>query len=81
MKSENKTTISFALLGAMVGYLSYTLMNNYLAVTAAISILYIGIFAFKRIFKIDQKASWFISNGGWMYIFVWFIVWIIFYNL
>jgi hypothetical protein len=81
MKVENKTTIAFTILGILVGYLSYLLMNNYLAVTAALSFLYIGMAAFKRLFKVDQKSSWFISNGGWLYVFMWFIVWIAFYNL
>jgi hypothetical protein len=81
MKVETKTTIAFTILGIVVGYLSYLLMNNYLALTAAISFLYVGIAAFRKMFKVDQKSGWFISNGGWMYIFVWFIVWIVFYNL
>jgi len=81
MKPENKTTIAFTLLGIIMGYVSYALMNNYLALAVAIVFLYIGAQVFKRVFKINERFKWFLSNGGWTYIFVWFIVWIIFYNL
>jgi uncharacterized membrane protein YfcA len=81
MKTENKTTIAFTILGIIVGYVSYLLKNNYLSLTVAVIFLYVAYEAFKRIFKIDEKFKWFWSNGGWIYIFIWFIVWIIFYNL
>lgn len=81
MKVESKVTIAFAVLGIIVGYLSNLLMNNYLSVTAAIAFLYVGYQLFKMVFKINEKFKWFLSNGGWIYVFVWFIVWIIFYNL
>ena len=34
-------------------------------------------------FFVEQKRDykWYFSNGGWIYFFVWFIVWIVFYNL
>ena len=81
MKIESKTTIAFTILGIIVGYVSYILMNNYLSLALAIVFLYLGAEMFKRIFKINEKFKWFLSNGGWLYIFIWFIVWIIFYNL
>ena len=81
MKTENKTTLAFTLLGIVAGYISYVLKINYLAPVIAVAFLFIGVEIFKRIFKINEKFKWFWSNGGWIYIFVWFIVWIIFYNL
>ena len=81
MKIENKTTVAFTILGIIIGYASYFLMNNYLSLALAVIFLYIGSQIFKVIFKINEKFKWFWSNGGWLYLFVWFIVWIIFYNL
>jgi len=81
MKTENKTTLAFTILGIIIGYVSYLLNNSYLALTAAFVFLYIGTEVFKKVFKINEKFRWFWSNGGWIYIFIWFIVWIIFYNL
>ena len=81
MKVENKTILAYSILGIIIGYASNILKNNYLALTLAVVFLYLGAEFFKRIFKIDEKFKWFWSNGGWTYVFVWFIVWIIFYNL
>jgi hypothetical protein len=81
MKVENKTTVAFTILGIIIGYTSYFLMNNYLSLALAFIFLYLGSQIFKVIFKINEKFNWFWSNGGWLYLFVWFIVWIIFYNL
>jgi hypothetical protein len=81
MKPENKTNVAFTLLGILMGYVSYLLNSNYLSLLVALVFLFIGAEVFKRIFKINEKLKWFWSNGGWAYIFVWFIVWIIFYNL
>jgi hypothetical protein len=81
MKIENKTTLAFTILGIIIGYVSYLLRNNYLSLAIAVVFLYLGAEIFKRFFKINEKFKWFWSNGGWIYIFIWFIVWIIFYNL
>ena len=81
MKPESKTTIAFTILGLIIGYVSFSLMNNYLSLALAVLWFYIGSLAFKKAFKINEKFGWFWSNGGWIYLFVWFIVWIVFYNL
>jgi len=81
MKIENKTTIAFTILGIIMGYASYLLKNNYLSLGMAVVFLYVGAQIFKRIFKVNEKFKWFLTNGGWIYLFIWFIVWIIFYNL
>lgn len=81
MRVENKTTLAFTILGVIIGYASYLLANNYLVLVVAIVFLYIGAQLFKKIFKLNEKFNWFMSNGGWVYIFVWFVIWIIFYNL
>lgn len=81
MKPENKTTLAFAILGVLVGYVSSVLMNSYLSLALAIAFFFIGSEAFKLMLKIKEKFGWFWTNGGWIYVFVWFIVWILFYNL
>jgi hypothetical protein len=81
MKPENISTIAFTILGIIIGYVSFLLSNNYLSLGVAVVFLYIGAQLFKRIFKINEKLNWFWTNGGWIYLFMWFIVWIVFYNL
>jgi hypothetical protein len=81
MKVEKQITLAFAALGAIVGYLGYTLMNNYFAVTLALAVLFISMKVFEIIFKKKENYKWFMSNGGWIYIFVWLVIWIVFYNM
>jgi hypothetical protein len=81
MKIESKSTIAFTLLGIVIGYVSFLLRNNYASLALAVVFLYLGSEIFKRVLKINEKFKWFLSNGGWIYLFIWFIVWIIFYNL
>lgn len=81
MRPESKVTIAFTLLGLIIGYISFALMNNYLALALALVWLYLGAQIFRKAFKINEKLGWFWTNGGWVYLFVWFIVWIVFYNL
>jgi len=81
MKNESKTTIGFLALGVVMGVISFLLANNYLALLVAIALLVAGQQLFKRLLKIEQKFGWFLSNGGWLYVFIWLITWIVFYNL
>jgi len=81
MKVEKKCVIIYLIAGVIIGYLSFLMGNTYLAALLAIIFLIVIEEVLKRIFKIEEKFGWFMSNGGWIYIFVWFIVWIIFYNL
>jgi len=81
MKTENKANLAFTILGIIIGYASYLLKNNYLSLLVAIVFFFVGAEILKRIFKINEKLKWFLSNGGWTYVLIWLVVWIIFYNL
>jgi hypothetical protein len=81
MKTENKANLAFTILGILIGYASYLLKNNYLSLLVAIVFFFVGAEILKRIFKINEKLKWFLSNGGWTYVLIWLVVWIIFYNL
>jgi len=86
MKLETKTMIVYVIVGIIVGYLSqfgrsiYGEAGNYVAISLALIFLVITAEVSKRLFKIDKEFKWFLSNGGWIYLFVWFITWIIFFN-
>ena len=94
MKKENKTMIVYIIVGIIIGYLSQLSVNlagkptglsepapgSYIAVSLALIFLVITAEINKKVFKINKEFKWFWSNGGWVYLFVWFITWIIFYN-
>jgi dolichol kinase len=80
MNRGTQSTIVYVIIGIIMGYAS-TLVNNYIALVLAVVFLFLIAEILKRVWKMNEKFKWFWSNGGWLYIFVWFIVWIIFYNL
>ena len=86
MKVETKLMIVYILVGIVAGFLSQFVRNmygesgNYVAVSLAIILLVIAAELGKKMFKIDKEFKWFLSNGGWLYLFVWLISWIIFFN-
>ena len=86
MKIETKSTIIYIIVGIIVGYLSqlgrdmYQETGNYIAIGPALIFLVITAEVNKKAFKINKEFKWFWSNGGWLYLFVWFISWVIFFN-
>jgi hypothetical protein len=86
MKLETKTMTVYIIVGIIVGYLSelgrslYGATGNYVAISLALVFLVITAEVSKKLFKIDKEFKWFLSNGGWIYLLVWFISWIIFFN-
>ncbi|NIM47433.1 MAG: hypothetical protein GTN40_04740 [Candidatus Aenigmarchaeota archaeon] len=86
MKKGNKSMIVYIIIGIIVGYLSqlgrdlYGEQGNYIAVSLALIFLVITAELNKKAFNIKEKFKWFMSNGGWIYLLVWFITWIIFFN-
>ena len=86
MKIETKIMIVYIIVGIIVGYLSnfarnlYGETGNFVALSLALIFLVITSEVNKKIFKLNKDLKWFLSNGGWMFLFVWFITWIIFFN-
>ncbi|MCD6476801.1 MAG: hypothetical protein J7K26_01380 [Candidatus Aenigmarchaeota archaeon] len=80
-KLELITMFIYLIASIIIGYLSFWLKNPMLSFVIAIFVLVIIAKLLKKIYKINEKFSWFMSNGGIIYIFLWIIVWTILYNL
>lgn len=86
MKIETKTMVVYIIVGIIVGYLSelgrslYQAAGNYVAISLVLIFLVITAEVSKKLFKINKEFKWFLSNGGWIYLLVWFISWVIFFN-
>jgi len=86
MKVETKSTIVYIIVGIIVGYLSqigrdlYGISGNYVAISLALIFLVLVAEINKKAFKIGKDFKWFWSNGGWIYLLVWFISWLVFFN-
>lgn len=78
---EIRLTLLFAALGVVVGYISF-LMNNSLL---SLLLMLIAAFGAKETIKrkrgIKESFKWWLGNGLIVYIFLWFITWVIFYNV
>ncbi len=74
-----RSTTIYCLLGIFAGYASFLINNPRIAFVFMVVILAITTFILKRIFKVDYR--WFMNNGIVAFLFIWFIVWTILYNL
>lgn len=85
MKDKKKSSLLYVIVGIIAGYLSFfitqELQNNLFQPFLALFLLFITAEFMKMGFKINKKFKWFVSNGGWAYIFIWFVTWVVFYNL
>ncbi len=78
---ELRSNLINAVIGAIVGYLSFIVNQAGMNIIMMIVALGITAFAIKKLWKLSKDYKWWISNGVIMFIFMWFIVWTIFYNL
>ncbi len=81
MKKEKLSTLIYSVAGILMGYVSYLVKNNYSALLLTIIFLFLISAVLRKVLKIEENFKWFWSNGGWIYLFLWFITWVVFYNL
>jgi hypothetical protein len=81
MKTETMTTLIFTAVGIAVGYLSWAIANNWAALGLALVVLVALPQVLGRALRVQEKFRWWLANGGWIYLFVWFISWVIFHTL
>ncbi len=81
MKKEKKSIITYLIFGIIIGTTSYYLNSSLMSLALTAIVLIALQSVLKVTMKIEEKFQWFMSNGGWLYIFVWFIVWTIMYNV
>ncbi len=85
MLSETNTqrlsVLVHSMLGAAAGYASlYISRGLYALVFSVLFLLVIG-FASSKTFAKGKDNKWWLGNGGAVYLLVWFITWILFFNL
>jgi hypothetical protein len=66
--------------GILVGYLSFLLNGALYALVLAAAVGY-GLRKLSIKLFNEKDTGWWFANGGVIYVFVWFIVWAIFFNL
>lgn len=81
MEKEKTVMLLHLVVGIVAGYLSYVIFRPLYAAVLMLVILLIMKQATNTITKEKKKAGWWFGNGGVVYIFVWFVSWIVFFNL
>lgn len=91
INEEVKSVLLFAATSVVAGYASFVLggvsksapisgTSLFLALGAMILILLASVASVKKIVG-KKDMQWIMGNGGAIYLFLWFVSWIIFYNV
>ena len=81
MDKEKTVMLMHLVAGLVAGYLSYIIRSNLYALVIMLFIMLVMKRATDAVTKEKQKPAWWLGNGGFVYIFIWLISWIIFFNL
>ena len=77
--TELKTTLLFALIGAIAGYISFAVNNTAAAPVIAVVVFLVLYYAAKKALKIQEEKKWWITMAV-VHFFMWLIVWTVLYN-
>jgi len=81
MNNKNKSMYIFVLAGILFGIASYYTKSHIYYLVLMLIGLMVTQLSIKKLLKVSEKFNWYMSNGGWIYIFVWFIVLTIMINV
>ena len=78
---ELRTAVINIIAGAAAGYASFVIDQALLAIFIAIVSVALLSLILGKLFGVKKGAKWWISNGVIIFLFTWFIVWTIFYDI
>ena len=78
---ELRSTFVHAIIGTIIGYVSFTINQPLLNLLLAIVVLAATIFIIRLVWKVQKNFRWWLGNGIVVFLFIWLAVWTIFYNL
>lgn len=76
-----RTTLLFAVLGIVIGYISFLIKSNIASFVIMVIVLVAAKFLGQRMVKEKKDSKWWLGNGLVVYILLWFVAWTIFYNV
>ncbi len=79
VKEETKSLLAYLAAGIMAGIASFVIRDNLLALALTIAVFAASSIILQKLVK--KQFKWLLPNGGYLYFFIWFIVWVILYNL
>lgn len=81
IKDTIVSSILFVIIGVGMGYVSFTFNDNLGSLGLMIFGFVVTSDLMKRALGFKENFKWFFTNGGLIYFFTWFVVWMILYNL
>lgn len=78
---ELLSTLTYAIIAVIAGYLSFLLNQPKTAFVVMVVFLAISTLFICFILRIKEKYGWYMKNGAIVFLFVWFVVWTLFYNM
>ncbi len=80
LDNELKALLPFAVLGIIVGYISFLINFTSAAAVLMIIVAVAAKFAVAKIIKVKEDWKWWFGNAIIAYIFLWLVVWTIMFN-
>lgn len=81
MKSENKSLLLCSLAGIVMGYMSFLVVDALFALALAVAVGFVLKFASEKLAKEKKGLKWWLSNGGFSFFLIWFVVWVMLLNI
>ena len=81
MNKETLAMVANFVAGAIVGFIAFLLKSNEYSIAAMVAVGIAMKFASEKIAGEKKDFKWWVSNGGFVYIFIWFVAWVLFLNL
>ena len=78
--SDRVGSVILAVIGVIVGYLSFLINRPLYSLGLAIVVLIIIYVAFTKVLKLAEPKKWW-ANKAILYIFMWLVIWAIFFNV
>lgn len=79
MKPDNVSLLIFSILGIAMGYLSLFIRSGKTSLLITLIVMIVIGKVLAKAYKKDTK--WWLGNGGFLYLLLWFVFWIFFFNL
>lgn len=81
MEKSDKALYIFSFIGVVMGVVSFYINEPVINLVLMLLIGYILKMIVERVLDIKEKFKWWMTNGFFAYIFVWFVVWTMLYNI
>ena len=78
--SDRVAAVLFAVIGAVMGYVSALLNQPLASLAIAIVVIVVVWLILKKGLKITEDKKWWTGKVA-LYIFMWFVIWTLFFNL